>query len=333
MVQIEKNENGIAKAIDLFDGMNVHPIPMDFSNSMTTTEFLLNLQKKVNELIALWNESYKKLEELTEQQKTEILNTIELKLTEIKNDYKVLTDNIRESLTTKIEEEKTKRENEDLKLKENLEKQIHDIDTILNLISSDGQTISLTELFNNYYTINGKFNTLEKNVNNCISEFKTLKNEVNSFTENVAICKFIEQENMETPETLINDNIKSLSFTYSSTKIEMLLANITQTMNNITSALDSIGNGYANNRDDITKIKNYVTDNINMIEKNINSIENEISEIKYAFNNNVDLTEYYIQDLYNTITKINNKLYNNFYNIGFTTLMGNTTITGAFNKL
>ena len=113
----------------------------------------------------------------------------------------------------------------------------------------------------------------------------------------------------------------------------MLITNITQSINNINSALDSIGNGYANNRNDITKIKSYITDNIYIIEENINSIENVINEIKYAFNENASSTEYHLQTLYNTVKKINNKLYNKFYDIGFTTLIGDTTVTGTFIKL
>ena len=326
MVQIEKNENGIAKSIDLFDGMNVHPIPMDFSNSMTTTEFLLNLQNKINELIALWNESYKKLEELTEQQKTEILNTIEVRLVNIQKDYKDLINGLRDSLNTKIAEEKAQREFNDNKLKEDLQAQINNIDTILNLINSDGQTISLTELYNNYSTINGKFNTLEKNVNNCISEFDKLKESVDSFTENVAICKFIEQENMESPDTLINDNIKSLSFTYSSTKIESLLSNITTTINNITNVVDSIGNESADNRDTLHDIQKMIADNINGIEDDIYQIESEIIYIKHAINKNAELTVQHLQQLYNRTYDINTYLYNKFSD--YANIIDKPTVSG-----
>lgn len=41
---------------NLFSGLNINPIPLEFSNSLTTTEILGALQAKVNELIKILNE-------------------------------------------------------------------------------------------------------------------------------------------------------------------------------------------------------------------------------------------------------------------------------------
>ena len=320
MVQIEKNENGIAKAIDLFDGMNVHPIPMDFSNSMTTTEFLLNLQNKVNELITLWNESYEKLEELTEQQKQEILNTITTKIAEIKEEYTTLLNTNIGLIEQKLTEEKKNRIESDNNLKTELLAKINDLDTILNLINKDGEQISLSELFTNYSNINGKFTNLEKNVNNMIAKFNELKTQVNDFIENIATCHFISQENIEIPESLINDKIESIALTYSSKKINDIISSIKTDIEHLTNVINTIGNTDSDTRDRVASLEKSIVNNLNSLDDITQLNYNRILQLSRVYKNNLSIIIDNINKTYNEVATINNKLNTKFSD--WSTVMG-----------
>lgn len=46
----------IIDPINLVDGLNINPIPLEFSQSMTTTKLLLAMQAKLNEVIIIRND-------------------------------------------------------------------------------------------------------------------------------------------------------------------------------------------------------------------------------------------------------------------------------------
>lgn len=274
--------NNKAKKIDLFDGLNVHPVPLDFTNSLTTTEFLLALQNKVNELVERWNISFDNLKEYTKEEQlilkqeiTEHINTIQSNIIEIIN-------TLREETETTLSNDK--QENKDYvdSVKNEILERVVSLESILNLINN-GESIDLSALYNNYADINNRFSQIINDFERVQQKFTTLKNSVEEFTQNVAICEMLPQEEMEHPETLINDTIKSKVFTYSSDKIETLLKNVNTTINNISTTIQTVGNTNADNRE--------------QIENNINQLLNEINTIYDVIEQSEKRLVRYIEDV------------------------------------
>jgi hypothetical protein len=62
-------------SIDLFDGLNISPIPLEFSQEMTTTKILAAIQAKVNEIIDFRNNAVSDANNYTDEQ-IKILNDV-----------------------------------------------------------------------------------------------------------------------------------------------------------------------------------------------------------------------------------------------------------------
>lgn len=63
--------------IDLFGGLNMNPIPLEFSQSLTTTEWLGAMQSKINQIIDLLNQHDSNAEKYTNEQIAIIKNYID----------------------------------------------------------------------------------------------------------------------------------------------------------------------------------------------------------------------------------------------------------------
>lgn len=62
-------------SIDLFNGLHINPIPLEFGNEITTSEFLSALQKKINDVIKICNELEEKIKIPIENEiKNELFN-------------------------------------------------------------------------------------------------------------------------------------------------------------------------------------------------------------------------------------------------------------------
>ena len=79
---------------NLFGGLNINPIPLEFSNSLTTVEFLGALQKKLNELITECNKAFKDIDtshdkklELLKIELFSNLNVMKQEIEEINKNY------------------------------------------------------------------------------------------------------------------------------------------------------------------------------------------------------------------------------------------------------
>ena len=71
--------------LNLFTGFNLNPIPLEASQSMTTTEYLMAIQAKINEVILIRNDVINDASTYTNQKYNELLNII--------NDLKTLLNN------------------------------------------------------------------------------------------------------------------------------------------------------------------------------------------------------------------------------------------------
>lgn len=271
--------NDKAKKIDLFDGLNVHPVPLDFTNSLTTTEFLLALQNKVNELVETWNISFEKIKEYTKEEQVRIIEIVSQSIENLNTEIRNLINSEITETEAKIETNKTELTENINNIKSELLERITSLERILNLISN-GESIDLSELYNNYSEINLKYKQIENDFARIQEKFTSLKNSVEEFTNDVAICQMFPQEEIETPETLINDTIKSKGFTYSSDKIETLLKNINNSITIINETIQTIGNNNADNRD--------------KIEKNMELVINEINNVYVAMQQEIKETVKYI---------------------------------------
>ena len=268
--------NDKAKKIDLFDGLNVHPIPLDFTNSLTTTEFLLALQNKVNELVDSWNSSFEKIKEYTQEEQNRIIEIVTNSIDTIQEELTNLINTEKAETEEKIETTKTELTETINNVRTDLLAKITNLETILNLVS-DGETIDLSTLFNNYNNLNGNFSNIKSDFESIERQFVTLKKEVTDFTNNVALCVMFPQEDIELPETLINDSIESLSLTYSSKKINSLLKEIRQNITNTSQIVETIGNDSADNRDEM--------------EREFNSIRKEISDVYTTIESEIESSE------------------------------------------
>jgi hypothetical protein len=63
--------------IDLFNGMNTSPIPLEFSNEMTTLKIMAALQAKVNSIIDFRNNAVSDANSYTDEQKALIDKSIQ----------------------------------------------------------------------------------------------------------------------------------------------------------------------------------------------------------------------------------------------------------------
>lgn len=271
--------NDKAKKIDLFDGLNVHPVPLDFTNSLTTTEFLLALQNKVNELVETWNISFEKIKEYTKEEQVRIIEIVSQSIENLNTEITNLINSEITETKGKIETNKTELTENINNIKSELLERIVALESILNLISN-GETIDLSELYNNYSEINLKYKQIENDFRRIQEKFTSLKNSVEEFTNDVAICQMFPQEEIETPETLINDTIKSKAFTYSSDKIETLLKNINNSITIINETIQTVGNNNADNRD--------------KIEENMSLVMNEIHNIYVNMQQEIEETQKYV---------------------------------------
>lgn len=98
--------------IDLFHGLNINPIPLEFSQSLTTTEMLCHMEKTLNQIIEFVNNIKITANEYTDKQITLIKDLIEIKVNALENlinvaelNSKNYTDNQLEILTTMFNKE------------------------------------------------------------------------------------------------------------------------------------------------------------------------------------------------------------------------------------
>jgi hypothetical protein len=63
--------------INLLNGLNLNPIPLEFSQGITTTEWLLSIQSKVNEIIIIRNEVVQDANNFTLQKYEEVKKLID----------------------------------------------------------------------------------------------------------------------------------------------------------------------------------------------------------------------------------------------------------------
>lgn len=63
--------------INLVDGMNISPIPLEAGNSMTTTKWLMAIQDKINKIIDLGNQWEQKANQYTDDKTTVIQKEID----------------------------------------------------------------------------------------------------------------------------------------------------------------------------------------------------------------------------------------------------------------
>lgn len=108
-------ENGLINlmsTVQLINGLNIHPIPLDFDNCMTTTEILAHMQHIINELV---NNSNKYNVELGDALKKTLQNLQTQLNTFIKEcDYNV--ENYLKTITNHLDYAIEKRISEQVKL-------------------------------------------------------------------------------------------------------------------------------------------------------------------------------------------------------------------------
>lgn len=63
--------------LNLFDGFNINPVPLEFSNSMTTTKLLGAIQEKVNKIVELYNKQETESEKFTKQEIEKVMLIID----------------------------------------------------------------------------------------------------------------------------------------------------------------------------------------------------------------------------------------------------------------
>jgi len=76
--------NNVAN-IDLMTGLNISPIPLEFSQEMTTTKWLAGIQAKINEVINYQNSETDVLNKYMDNQVTAINKMLDDFLAELKN--------------------------------------------------------------------------------------------------------------------------------------------------------------------------------------------------------------------------------------------------------
>ena len=131
--------------VNLFRGLNINPIPLDFSQSMTTLEFLHALLELYNNLIEQINENNDKINE----QFQTFINQQQIVINQLIKD--AIADNNKD-FQTDIEDIKTFVENE-----------LDTLRTVINFISN-GETIDVTEIMNKYLELKSLITTYSENV-------------------------------------------------------------------------------------------------------------------------------------------------------------------------
>jgi hypothetical protein len=63
--------------INLLDGLNINPIPLEMGQAMTTTKWLMAIQAKVNEIIILRNDILSEAENYTNIKNNQVIQAIE----------------------------------------------------------------------------------------------------------------------------------------------------------------------------------------------------------------------------------------------------------------
>lgn len=58
----------VLEPIDLFNGLNMNPVPLEFSQSLTTSEWLCAMQAKINEVVKAVNNIENEAEKYTDEQ-------------------------------------------------------------------------------------------------------------------------------------------------------------------------------------------------------------------------------------------------------------------------
>lgn len=146
------------KRFNLFNGLNINPIPLEFSNSLTTTEFLLAIQSKVNDLLEYLTtiennlnnnveELEKEVNEYTDEKITEVNNTIEEINKTVEHQEIVVKNEITQQIAT---------------LKEELDAELKEISDFLNLISN-GEEVDITGVIESIKSLNEEFDDLKNN--------------------------------------------------------------------------------------------------------------------------------------------------------------------------
>lgn len=62
--------------INLLDGLNINPIPLEMGQAMTTTKWLMAIQAKVNEIIIIRNEVLSEANSYTDEKYNQVVNLI-----------------------------------------------------------------------------------------------------------------------------------------------------------------------------------------------------------------------------------------------------------------
>ena len=193
--------------VNLFNGLNLNPIPLEFTQGITTTEWLGAMQAKVNELVNavnsieldVTNKCYKKIEDVKSDLLTSLNNTNK-ELTEITKRVVVLENN-KEDIATISNYIKNV-------LKPQLEKSVSDINTKVNDLNIELNKTNLN-VENKYNTIMGlidsqsvisPFDGCRKNLQGVINDF--FKN-YNIDTGNVNI-KYAKKMFTHMGQTLVN---------------------------------------------------------------------------------------------------------------------------------
>lgn len=164
---------------NLFTGLNINPIPLEFSNSLTTVEFLGALQKKLNELITECNKAFKDIDtshdkklELLKVELFNSLNVMKQEIEEINTNYDKIAElekefqkiqktftEIQKTVTTLNADTKSLRSLIDIKINE-LKKYIEETPTVVySPVSGELMNISkavreIVEVHKNFYGLN-----------------------------------------------------------------------------------------------------------------------------------------------------------------------------------
>lgn len=95
--------------LDLFNGLNLNPIPLEFSQGLTTTEWLLGIQAKVNSIVLVLNDFEDIAGKYTDEEIKKVMEritsnytTINSLIDTVKNEQKQYTDGEINSIATVV---------------------------------------------------------------------------------------------------------------------------------------------------------------------------------------------------------------------------------------
>ena len=158
--------SGISKLQPInFNRLNVNPIPLEFSNSLTTCEILGYITNKINSFIININEVIEHIDTYTESRLTSFRKDNIDMMNSLRTDYSILSQALEKRQSVKLEE-----------FTNELNRKLDEIEKLVELIDSEFAT--LKELINNnesivYNPTNGLNENESKVINDIYESLRT----------------------------------------------------------------------------------------------------------------------------------------------------------------